>query len=324
MLAWITTELKRQEDQLGKSEEDLTTYRESRNALSLEDRQNIVVQRLNTLNDSVTRARTVRLSKETVYNQLKGANPSDDSIDAFPIVGANPGWSRRGTSCSPRRAEKASLVSRNFGPEWPAMKTAEAAIAAARRQLVAERTNVIESVRNEYNAALAEERNLSGSLEEAKGASIDLDRKSGDYRILQRKARQRSPGVQSLLAQQKELRVVANSRANNVQVMERAEVPGAPISPNPRRDWITAILAGLDGRASASRSASSIWTTRSRRPKTSRGGSSCRCSAWCRRSAAGASRSCTGAVPHDFGEAFRSLRTSLVFTSGGERRGSSR
>ena len=27
----------------------------------------------------------------------------------------------------------------------------------------------------------------------------------------------------------------------------------------------------------------------------------------------------TGAVPHDFGEAFRSLRTSLVFTSGGDR-----
>ena len=74
---------------------------------------------------------------------------------------------------------------------------------------------------------------------------MDLDRKSGDYRILQRKADSDRQVYQSLLAQQKELRVVANSRANNVQVMERAEVPKFPISPNPRRDWITAILAGL-------------------------------------------------------------------------------
>ena len=109
MLAWITTELKRQEDQLGKSEGDLTTYRESRNALSLEDRQNIVVQRLNTLNDSVTRARTARLSKETAYSQLKGASPNNDSVDAFPLVGANPGG-RRGEEQAARRAGRESVA----------------------------------------------------------------------------------------------------------------------------------------------------------------------------------------------------------------------
>jgi len=318
MLAWITNELKRQEDQLGKSEGDLTQYRESKNALSLEDRQNIVVQRLNTLNDSVTRARTARLSKETAYSQLKGADPHNDSIDSFPVVGANAGVVDARNKLLAAQAEKASLVSRNFGPEWPAMKTAEAAIAAARRQLVAERTNVIESVKNEYNAALADERNLSGSLEEAKGASMDLDRKSGDYRILQRKADSDRQIYQSLLAQQKELRVVANSRANNVQVMERAEVPTFPISPNPRRDWITAILAGLTVALGLAFGVEYLddtvktpedVTRRFRLPLLGlvpaiRG----------ERVAI-----LTGAVPHDFGEAFRSLRTSLVFTSGGER-----
>src|SRR4029079_4473450 len=214
--------------------------------------------------------------------------------------------------------EKASLVSRNFGPEWPAMKTAEAAIAAARRQLGAERTNVIESVKNEYNAALADERNLSGSLEEAKGASMDLDRKSGDYRILQRKADIDRQVYHSLVAQRKELRVVANSRANTVQVMERAEVPMYPISPNPRRDWITAILAGLTVALGLAFGVEYLddtvktpedITRRFRLPLLGlvpaiRG----------QRVAI-----LTGAVPHDFGEAFRSLRTSLVFTSGGER-----
>ena len=42
---------------------------------------------------------------------------------------------------------------------------------------------------------------------------MDLDRKSGDYNMLQRKADSDRQVYQSLLAQQKELRVVANSRA---------------------------------------------------------------------------------------------------------------
>ncbi len=46
-------------------------YREQQNALSLDDRTNIVVARLTTLNDTVTQARTTRLQKEAVYNQVQ-------------------------------------------------------------------------------------------------------------------------------------------------------------------------------------------------------------------------------------------------------------
>jgi capsular exopolysaccharide synthesis family protein len=317
MLAWVTGELKRQEDQLAASEAGLTKYRESKNALSLGDRQNIVVQRLNTLNDSVIRARTTRLSKETAFNQVKGADPNNDAIDTFPVIGANPAVVEAKNKLLAAQAEKASLVSRNFGPEWPAMKAADAAIGAAHRQLVAERTNVIESIKNEYNASVLDERNLAGSLEEAKGASMDLDRKSGDYRILERKTDSDRQVYQSLLAQQKELRVVANSRANNVQVMERGDVPRFPISPNPRRDWITAILAGLTiaiGLAfGIEYMDDSVKTPEdiTRRLKIPLLGLV--------PSVRGERVLLTEAVPHDFGEAFRSLRTSLVFTSAAER-----
>ena len=47
---------------------------------------------------------------------------------------------------------------------------------------------MIESAQNEYEAAVQEERSYSGQLEAQKGAAMDLDRKSGDYQILQREA----------------------------------------------------------------------------------------------------------------------------------------
>ena len=323
MLGWITNELKREEDQLGKAESDLTRYRESKNALSLEDRQNIVVQRLNSLNDSVTKARTGRLTRETAFNQLKGADPANDSNR---LVSHHRGESGRGRSQeqAPRRAGGEGVVgepqlrSGMAGDEDRRRRDCRRASAADRR---ADQRHRIGQERS--NAATEEERHLSSSLEEAKGASMDLDRKSGDYRILQRKADSDRQVYQSLLAQQKELRVVANSRANNVQVMERAEVPKFPISPNPRRDWITAILAGLTVAIGLAFGIEYLDDT-VKTPDDVTRRLSCRCSGWSRPFVESAWRFSPANVPHDFGEAFRSLRTSLVFTSGGDARGSSR
>jgi capsular exopolysaccharide synthesis family protein len=122
---------------------------------------------------------------------------------------------------------------------------------------------------------------------------------------------------ESLLQQQKELSVVSNSRANNVQVMDRAEVPGAPFTPNPRRDWMMALLFGVGLAVGLALGVEYLddtvktpedVTRRLRLPLLG---------------LVPAVRGeqvpiLTGKVPHDFGEAFRSLRTSLVFTSGGE------
>ena len=111
--------------------------------------------------------------------------------------------------------------------------------------LSAQCASVIDAARNEYESALIEERSLGSQLEGQKTAAMDLDRKSGRYLVLQREAESNRSVYQALLQQEKELRVVSNSRNNNVQLMDRAEIPGAPFSPNARRDWFTALLAGL-------------------------------------------------------------------------------
>jgi capsular exopolysaccharide synthesis family protein len=316
MLAWLDDELKRQEAQSSRSEGALTQYRESNNALSLEDRQNIIVQQLNSTNTSLSAARTNRLTREAAWNQVKAANPASDAADAYPAIGADPGVVAARTRVATLESQKQTLQLK-YGPNMPQMQQIASELDDAKRQLVAERTKVIESVRNQYNAALAEERSLAGQLEQAKQNSMDLDRKSGDYKLLQRQAESDHQVYQALLTQQKELRVVANSRANNVQVLEHAEVPKFPISPNPRRDWLMALLAGvgvafglafgLEYLDDTVKTPEDI-TRRFKLPLL------------------GLVPGIRGdrvpvlseTVPHDFGEAFRSLRTSLVFTSGAE------
>ncbi|HEX3645277.1 MAG TPA: hypothetical protein VHT95_06690, partial [Vicinamibacterales bacterium] len=71
MLDWLGTELATQQKRVEDSERGLAEYREKENALSLDDKQNIVLSRLNQLNDTATHARSVRVQKESLYNQVK-------------------------------------------------------------------------------------------------------------------------------------------------------------------------------------------------------------------------------------------------------------
>src|SRR5262249_9092928 len=105
--------------------------------------------------------------------------------------------------------------------------------------------SVIQTVRNEFTAAALEERQIQGTFEDAKGAQMDLDRKSVDYNKLQRQAETTRGLYNNLLTQQKELGVIANSRENNVQVIDRAEGPRCPSAPNPSKEWLSAIMAGI-------------------------------------------------------------------------------
>jgi capsular exopolysaccharide synthesis family protein len=315
-LLWLGEEVKRQETKVTDAEAAMTQYREDQNALSLESRQNIVVQRLNALNDTVTKARTARLQKEATYNQIRSVDPSSDAADGYAVIATNSGVMEAKERLTELLAERTKLSGR-YLPGHPDMQKNETQIQNARANLQSQRQRVLESVRNDYQAAAAEERSFSASLEEQKTQAMDLDRKSGSYVVLQRQADSDRQIWQSLLQQEKELRVISNSRQNNVQVMDLADVPGAPYSPNPRRDWFYAVLAGVLVAFGLTFGVEYLDDTIKTPEDVSRR---------LRLPLLGLVPAIRGErvpllsepVPHDFGEAFRSLRTSLVFTSGAE------
>jgi capsular exopolysaccharide synthesis family protein len=82
-------------------------------------------------------------------------------------------------------------------------------------------------------------------LNEAKAAATNLSRKGVDYAALVREAETNAKVYSDLLTREKELRVVANSRTNNIRIVDKAQVPTAPFTPNHRRDWLYAVAVGL-------------------------------------------------------------------------------
>ena len=74
---FLGEEVAKQEKKVTEAEAAMARYRDKQNALSLEDRTNIVGARLNTLNETVTRARTNRLQKEALLQPAEGHRPEE-------------------------------------------------------------------------------------------------------------------------------------------------------------------------------------------------------------------------------------------------------
>ena len=315
-LAWLDDELKKQQQKVTDSEAAMMQYREQKDALSLDSSQNTVLPRLNSLNDSVTRARLARLQKGQVYEQVRAVKPDSDEADNLSIIATSPGVVTAKSRLADLNSQRLTLSSR-YMDTHPDIQKLDAQIAIAKKDLIAQRQRVIETAKTDYEAAVAEERSFASSLEDQKRVAMDLDRKSTDYSMLQRQADGDRKMYDTLLQEQKSLQVISNSRSNNVQLMDRAEVPAAPFTPNPRKDWFTAIMAGLlVGVGLAFGIEDLDDTVKTPEDITKVLGLPL----------LGLVPAIRGErvpllseqVPHDFGEAFRSLRTSLVFTGKSE------
>jgi succinoglycan biosynthesis transport protein ExoP len=310
MLDWLEKQLVAQQKKVEDSERALAEYRARENALSLDDKQNIVLSRLNQLSDAVTRAKMARVQKESLYNQIKSIPPGT-AQDTIPLIAQTPAVQSLKGKLADLQAQRAQLAGR-YLDKHPEVVKITSAVADAQLQLSIEAAKAVQGVQNEYQTAVLEERTLAGSLESAKADSMDLNRKNIGYSVMERETKSNRTVYEALLQRENELRVASNSRANNVRVIDRAEVPKAPMAPVGRRTWLVSIVIGL-GLAVAVTFGLDYMNDTIKTPED--------ISRRLKLPFLGLVPSVRGDkhlvlasshVPHDFGESFRSLRTALM------------
>ncbi len=240
---WLAQRLTEQRRQLEASEAALQRYREQNDAVSLEDRQNIVVQKLADLNAAVTRAKTERLEKEALYNQLRALQTDRSALDTFPAILSNPFIQELKGQLAELQREEAQLGEK-LGDRHPDMIRVRTAIQTAEAKLEGEIAKVVQSVRNEYLAALAQERSLAEALEAQKREALQLNRKAIDYGVLQRDVESNRQIYESLLQRAKETGVAGELKASSIRVVDSAEVPRSPTRP---RKGLNLLLGAVVG-----------------------------------------------------------------------------
>jgi capsular exopolysaccharide synthesis family protein len=241
---WLGERLAEQRRQVETAEAALQRYREQNDAISVADRENIVVQKLADLNTAVTRAKTERFQKEALYKQLQALAKDGSPLDSFPAILTNSYIQQQKAELSQLQTQYAQL-SEKLGDKHPDIIKVRSAIDLVEKRLSGEIGKVVDSVRNEYQAALAQENSLVGALNQQKGVAMAMNRKAIDYGVLERDVESSRQMYQSLMQRAKETGVSSELKTSNIRIVDQAERPITPVSPRRALNLTLAILGGV-------------------------------------------------------------------------------
>lgn len=240
---WLVQRMAEQRKEVEAGELALQAYRERNDAVSLEERQNIVVQRLADLNAVVTKARTVRIEKEAQYNQLRGIQVDRAALDTFPAILANPFIQQLKGEVAELQRQQAQLGDR-LGERHPDMAKLRSALQTADAKLQGEIGKVVQSIRNEFQVAQAQERSLMAALDEQKVEALALNRKAIEYGVLQRDSASNRQIFDGLLQRARETGISGELKSSNIRIVDHAEVPQGPARPRPVTNLLLALFGG--------------------------------------------------------------------------------
>jgi succinoglycan biosynthesis transport protein ExoP len=233
-----------QRKSLEKSEQALQQYREKTGAMALEDRQNIVIQRLSDLNAAVTRARTDRIEKESIYNQIRAIQTDRAAVDTFPAILNNTFIQQLKGQLNEQQRLRAQLAEK-LGARHPDMVKVQSAIETTENRINAEVLKVVQALRNDFLAAQANERSLQSTLDQQRAEAQELNRASIQYGVLQRDATSNQTMFSGLLERSRETGISGELKTSNIRIVDQAETPTTPTSPNKLTNLSLALFVGM-------------------------------------------------------------------------------
>jgi len=241
---YMRNEAARLRERLEKSEAALQVYREQTGAISLEDKQNLVVEKLKEMNTRVMEAKTVRLRLETdkaLLEQMIQGKPEE--MLAIASVAASAPVSELQRSIQAKETEVATLMKR-YKPLHPRYIAAVSELGELREGLGEAIKKGAESVAQSYRAALAMEKRLETSLREQEQLALELNKKAIYYSALNSEVQSDRALYESILKRLKENDVTKNVVQNAVRVVSPPIVSDQPVKPHKKRTMILALMGG--------------------------------------------------------------------------------
>jgi capsular exopolysaccharide synthesis family protein len=205
---------------------------------TLEDKDNVVVQKFIDLSSLLTKAQAEKMAKQAQFAQIKEKGPNAPLIVNNPLVAA-----LRQQLVS--NQAKVSALGKVFRGEHPDLQAEKANLSELRGRLQTEVNRLQESVKADYEAASRTEKLLNESFAEQKGKMVKLQDNLSDFQILKRDAQTNEQLYLALLSRVKEANIASTMVPSNVAVIDPALLPDAPFLPKTKRNLIMAAVLGL-------------------------------------------------------------------------------
>lgn len=140
--------------------------------------------------------------------------------------------------------EYASL-SQRFKDDYPTLVELRNQMDTISDQIAEERTLAIRGILSRYNMLTAEADSLREAIERRESSILALNQQGVQYNILKRDFETNRELYDGLLQRMKEIGVAAGVQENNIAVIDEALPPGGPFKPDLSRNMLLAVVLGL-------------------------------------------------------------------------------
>lgn len=262
-LAFLQQQAQELRNKISEAEKQLTNYRTRYSLVSLEDNQNIIVERLKAINTRLTSAKMDQVQQETRVAQVAAlienwdpdAATDTTSVRHAQILTEIPAIAEYGmveTLLAQQKAllgEQAELELR-YLERHPKMVEMTKRLGEAQRQLDREVQRAIANLTNRKNATDREITRLEQELAHAEAEALSLDQLAVEYNVLKRQLDSDRQTFDSIINRLNETNLSAKLDTTNLRILDEAVPPYQPVEPNPRKIALASgflLLLGIGG-----------------------------------------------------------------------------
>jgi succinoglycan biosynthesis transport protein ExoP len=241
---FLKAEAERLKAALSRSERALQDYKQQHQAVSLEERQNIVVARLQELNASVTTAKTARLKLESEFAQVQQhAGTEPRGLLSVAGIASLPEVSGFRAKLAEKENEIAGLQSR-YRDRHPRFVEALRERDDLRDALDSVLVKATEGLTSSLDALRTTERNLEQALSEQEELALKLSETAIPYGELAREVAADRALYEAFLARLKETDALQGGPRHLLHVVAPALLPDRPAAPNKRAVMLVSLFCG--------------------------------------------------------------------------------
>jgi polysaccharide biosynthesis transport protein len=233
---FLRDEAEKLKTKLETSEQKLQKYKEEQNAVSLQEDQNITVQKLKELNAQVGEAKNQRIKLESDLDRLKRIPATDlDQMLQIPSVSGIEQVQALRAQIVTAEANLAATKKR-YLPQHPQTIQATTQLEELRSALSATLKNAGETLNTQYQAAVDAENKLNEALKEQEQDALDLNKIAIPYNVLQREVDSDRAMYDAINARLRETNVSLGVESIPFRIVQ--EPLAAKMIPRPLLKWL--------------------------------------------------------------------------------------
>ncbi len=247
-LEWLNNELYELRKKLEDDEKKFFDYKQRNKVFSITGKQKLAEHKIQEFNNKYLETRNKRLELDAKINELsKNINGIKGVANVRSLIN-NPMIENIYSKIVDLEIKMTRLL-KTYKARHPKIVQIKGELEKSKKRLALEITKEYKNLKSERKVLYAREKILEKNITQFERDALDASAKELKYTILQRNVNTSQNLYDLMVSRVKESNILQTSNTSNIRLVEKAQVPVSPVSPNKKRNLLLSIVLGLFGGA---------------------------------------------------------------------------